>query len=214
MFEKRKQRQSATAEASALAEWNAQLSELESLVRIATGDAPPALEHLMTRPGERGVGEVTGVGLVEERRGPGHYVGASQGVSIPIGHVAGRPVRYRVGATRGHYVQGAPVATAVDTGTLSITDHRLVFQGSQHTSECDFSRLVGIQHVPGQITVAVSNREHPTVVHYGAAIDDWVEARLTLALALYKGQGDQARQALEAQIAALRSARPPGPPTG
>lgn len=211
MFEKRRQREEEAARAEALTEWNAKLTELESLLQIATRAAVPALTHLITAPGERGVGEVTGVGLVQERRGPGHYAGAGQGVSIPIGHVAGRPVRYRVGATRGHYVQGAPVATVVDTGTLSITDRRLVYQGSQHTSECDFARLVGIDHEPGQITVSVAHREHPTVLHFGAAVDDWVQDRLSLALALFKGQDDQVREGLEAQIAELHAAHPGGP---
>ncbi len=213
MFERRRQHEAAEAQASALAEWNAHLSELESLLAIAQGGLTVALGHLMVAPGERAVGEVTNVGLVQERRGAGHYQGASQGVSFPIGHVAGRPVRYRVGATRGHYVQGTPVATAVDTGTMSITDRRLVYQGAQHTSECDFAKLVGIDHQPGQVTVSVSNRQHPTVLHYGAAIDEWVQDRLTLALALFKGQGDQVVQGLNAQIAELHATRPGATPT-
>ncbi len=214
MFDKRKEKEAAAAQGAALAEWNAQLSELETLLAIARGTLSVTLGHLMVAPGERAVGEVTNVGLVQERRGAGHYEGASQGVSFPIGHVAGRSVRYRVGATRGHYVQGAPQPTAVDTGTMSITDRRLVYQGAQHTSECDFARLVGIDHQPGQITVSVSNRAHPTVLHYGTAIDEWVESRLTLALALFKGQADQVVEGLNAQIAELHATRPGGTPPG
>lgn len=64
----------------------------------------------------------------EPRRNAGHYEGKSSGISIPVASIGGRSVRYRVGASRGHYVQGAPVPTPVDTGTVYITNKRVISQ--------------------------------------------------------------------------------------
>jgi len=59
---------------------------------------------------------VDGATLIEPRRGPGHWQGRNQGVSIPVPGLHG--VRYRVGATHGTYVQGQEQPTAIDTGSL------------------------------------------------------------------------------------------------
>jgi hypothetical protein len=71
-------------------------------------------------------------------------------------------VRYRVGASRGHYVRGAPAPTAIDTGTAFITNKRVIFEGSRQTRECNFTKLIGVQHddAVGATTLSVSNREN------------------------------------------------------
>jgi hypothetical protein len=100
----------------------------------------------MLTAGEAVFYKVTGCSLVEDRAGKGHYEGRSQGVSIPVGSIGGRSVRYRAGASKGHYVQGKPVSTAVDTGTVYITSRRVIFAGSRQTRECAFTKLVGFHH--------------------------------------------------------------------
>ena len=111
------------------AERAAQIAELQALLSLAQGESSPMVDALLMKKGEIGVAQIGNAGLIEEVKGAGHWSGSSQGVSLPIGKIAGRSVRYRVGATRGHYVQGVPVATAVDVGTLSITNQRIVYQG-------------------------------------------------------------------------------------
>jgi hypothetical protein len=90
--------------------------------------------------------QVAPVALIEDRVRGGHYEGRSQGVSIPIGSIGGHAVRYHVGANKGHYVQGAPTPTAIDQGTVLITNKRVVFEGAKQTRECLFTKLIGFQH--------------------------------------------------------------------
>ncbi len=92
-------------------------------------------------------------------------------------------MRYRVGATRGHYVQGTPHPTAIDTGTVFVTNHRVIFQGANQTRECTFDKLLGVQHSDedGITVLSVSNRQKPTTIHYGPRIAGWFDFRLDLA---------------------------------
>jgi hypothetical protein len=204
------EQQAKAQKAAALQERNDQLEALQHLLSLAQGNSSPSVTSLILKKGEIGIAQITNVGLIEDRKGAGQWKGSSQGVSFPIGHVAGRPIRYRVGQTRGHYIQGAPVPTAVDTGTLTITSQRIVYQGSKKTAECAFAKLLGIQHGAGGLSISVSNRQKPTVVHFGERLDDWVTNRLTIAMALFNDDaGDTAAQ-LQAQITELEAQKPVG----
>lgn len=204
------EQQAQAQKAAALQEWTDQMQELRSLLSVASGQSASGATSLILKKGEIAVAQITNVGLIEDRKGAGEWKGASQGVSFPIGHVAGRPVRYRVSGTRGHYVQGAPVPTAVDQGTLTITSQRIVFQGSKKSAECAFAKLLGIQHGAGGLTISVSNRQKPTVVHFGTALDDWVTNRLNIAMALFNGDGADTVTQLQAQITELEASKPAG----
>jgi hypothetical protein len=193
---------------AALALWAHHVEELQRLLAVASGDSSDQETTLMLKNGEISIAQVTNVSLIEDRRGAGQWQGASQGVSFPIGKIAGRSVRYRVGSTRGHYVQGAPIPTAVDVGTMSITNQRIVYQGSKKTSESTFAKLLGIQHAPGSITVSVSNRQKPTVLYFGPNHDDWVSNHLSIALALYNGEADTVKAQLQSQIDELQAQKP------
>jgi hypothetical protein len=57
--------------------------------------------ELILGPGEAVFYKIAGVSLVEDRKQRGHYESRSSGISVPLG-----PVRYRVGQSRGQYVQG------------------------------------------------------------------------------------------------------------
>jgi hypothetical protein len=183
------------------------LTELRSLLAVAQGHSSP-MSSLMLKDGEVGVAQISNVGLIEERHTPGHYSGGSQGVSIPIGSIGGRSVRYHVGATRGHYVQGTPINTAVDHGMLSITDQRIVYQGAKKNVECLYSKLLGIQHVPGGLVISVSNRQKTTTLNFGTALDNWVDTRLRLAMALFHHDVESTIADLQSQITAFEAAAP------
>lgn len=211
MFEGHKEKKAQDEYEAALGRWNHHMGELQSLIAVLDGNQVLSDPGVMLKPGEVAVAKVTNVGLVEERKGAGHWQGGSQGVSIPIGSLKGRSVRYRVGTTRGHYVQGAPTPTAVDHGTMTITNQRIVYQGTSKTSECSFTKLLGIQHSPGSITISVSNRQKPTTVHYGESLDDWLTARLNVALALFHGEAQEAKDQIQDEINKMVSGKPTSP---
>jgi hypothetical protein len=206
--------EAAAAEASQqqLAAWQAERDGVEELLAVAKapGTAP---DGLVLHRGELCFGVLTSCSLVEERKGAGHFVGGSTGVSIPIGSLRGRSVRYRVGTTRGHYVAGQPEPTAVAEGTLYLTNQRLVFLSATQTRECRFDRLVGIQadDSSGQLFVSVSNRQHPTVIAYGAAAAPWVAFHIDLCLAQWRGDVDQLVAGLDSQLAEIDARRPATP---
>jgi len=211
VFEKHKEKKAEEAYESALHVWQAEHDELAAVLEAATTRRGSASSDLVLKPGEAVFASVSNASLVEDLRGPGHYAGGSQGVSIPIGSIGGRSVRYRVGASRGHFVQGELHPEGVDTGTLFVTNQRIVFVGSKKTVECAFSKLVSVNVGGGDIFVSVSNRQKVTRVHFGSKLDGWVHLRVTLALAIAHGQADQLAQQLQAQLNELEAKRPVQP---
>lgn len=214
MFERHRQKRVAAQAREALANWqrarDAQ-AELVTLASTYTGEA--TCEGLVLRAGEASYATVAGVGLIEERRGRGHFVAGSQGVSIPIGSIGGHAVRYHVGATRGHYEQAPPTPTAIDTGTVYVTDQRIVFTGARQTRECAYNKLLSLEFDPnGGCTVAVSNRQKPTVLHYGPNLAGWFEFRVDLALAHFRNTVTDFVGQLQHELADLDARKPPEPP--
>jgi len=217
VFERHHAKQRAEAYQRALATWQSDRDGLAAALAMAGSfEGERQAEGFVLQRGEGLFATVTGVGLVEERRVGGHWQSGTSGLSVPVGSLGGRTVRYHVGATRGHYVQGAPTPTAIDTGTVRVTDRRLVFTGSAQTRECRFDKLLGYHLDPGRVTVSVSNRQKPTTIDYGAALDDWFGFRLELALAHHQGQVPELVAQLNEQMGQLDARRPvpPPPPPG
>lgn len=213
MFERHKEKKEQEEYQAALAMWQHDHEQLANLIQVArTGTGYPS-SLVLLRKGEALIASVTNASLVETRKGAGHWEGHSSGVSVPIASIGGRSIRYRVGSSKGHYVQGTPHPAAVDTGTMAITDQRLVFLGGSKTLECQFAKLIGIQRLPGELAVSVSNRQKTTVLHFGSLLDDWVEVRLDLALAMFNGQASAFADRLETQLRELEAhqPRPPAP---
>ena len=194
--------------------WQQERDGQASLLSEAESFPGEQSSEIILKKGEALFASVTNVSLIEERRGAGQWQGRSSGLSIPIGSIGGRSVRYRVGSSRGHFVQGTPVPTAIDIGTLFITNQRAVFQGARQTRECRFDKLVGIQHTADGSTIfSVSNRQKPTVVHYGPALTDWLDFRLDLALAHYRDEVPALVARLKDDLAMIDAGRPT-PPAG
>jgi hypothetical protein len=200
-----------------LAAWQEQRDAYANLVSVAQTYAGEPSTDIMLKPGEAVFAAVTDVALVEDRRGAGEWHGRSQGFSIPVASIHGRSIRYRVGSSRGHFVQGAPTPTAIDVGTAFITNKRFVFQGAKQTRECLYDKLVGFQHddTVGETIFSVSNRQKSTCIHYGPSLSDWFDFRLDLAIAHYRGTVVAMTEGLEADLAALDAGMPvpPPPPT-
>ena len=58
----------------------------------------------------------------------------------------------------------------------------------------------------------MSNRQKPTTIHYGAALDGWFAFRLELAMAHYRGELPALVAQLTGDLAALDAHRPTPPP--
>ena len=157
--------------------------------RIVTGAFRP-------KHGELVINDFTPVRLFEPRSSGGHYVGHSSGVSVPVGG----GVRLRYGQSRGLYVRNPEEPTVIDTGSVAITDQRMVFLGSNRTVEWSWAKLVGLSHdtVHGSTSVQVTNRQKVSGVVYGAGAGDHFRTCLEVALACFDGKR-------EAAIAQLRS---------
>jgi hypothetical protein len=190
-------------------QWQAQRDEYAVLLRTAMTYNGATSSDLMLSAGEAVFYKVTGASLVEDRRTKGHYQGGSQGVSIPVGSIGGRSVRYRVGASRGHYVQGAAKPTAIDTGTVYITNKRVIFTGAKQTRECAFAKLIAFSHDDrdGSTTFSVSNRQKPTTIHYGSKLSGSFDFRLDLALAHFRGTVQQLVRQLEDELTKIDAGR-------
>lgn len=213
MFEDHRAKKAAEAQQKALSDWQAKRDTYADLVELAQNFKGTAADGIMLGSGEAVFYKVTNASLIEERRGPGHYAGHSQGVSIPIAHVGGRPIRYRVGVNKGHFVQGTPTPTAIDTGTVYLTNKRVIFQGSKQTRECAFAKLIGFEHDDneGSTTFSVSNRQKPTTVHYGPGLSGSFDFRLDLALAHFRGDVDTLVSQLKEELAEIDGQRPSDP---
>jgi hypothetical protein len=196
-----------------LATWSTERENCAQMLHVVQTFPGTTDPGLLLKRGEAIFLTVSGTALIEDRRGPGHYSGRSQGISFPIATIGGRPVRYRVGASKGHFVQGTPSPTAIDTGTTYVTDQRVVFRGGKQTRECAFAKLVGYDHTDdGSTVLSVSNRQTPTVIHYGRAVADEFAFRLELALAHYQDKVGALVGQLEASLAEIDARRPAPPP--
>ena len=214
MFERHRERQAQNRYRAALTAWQHERDAQASALTLAQTYVGEPSSDLMLHQDEAVFARITNVGLIEPRRGPGEWQGRSSGVSIPVGALGGRTVRYRVGATKGHYVQGSPHPTAIDTGTVFITNQRMVFQGHSQTRECEYRKLLGVEHADdGSSTFSVSNRQRPVTIQYGANLNGWVRFRLDLALAHAHAQVPALVERLQQGLAAIDAERP-APPTG
>jgi len=196
------------AQQAAVATWQAQRDGYAHFLDLVRGFHGEQTSELVLKPGEALFGRIDGASLIEDRAGRGTWQGRSQGVSIPIASLGGRSIRYHVGASKGHYVAGTPVPTAIDSGTVFITNRRVVFRGQKQTRECDFAKLLSCHHEAGESILSVSNRQKNTVIHYGPQLDDWFQTHYAIAFADYQGTREQLAKEVEAEIASIDASRP------
>jgi hypothetical protein len=213
MFEHWKEKHADRGYEKALASWQQERDAHAELVEMAEGFGGVDTQEIMLKNGERLFFKVTSVALIEDRVHGGHYEGRSSGVSVPIGSIGGRSVRYHVGAQRGHYVQGTPTPTAIDRGTVYITNQRVIFAGAKQTRECNFAKLIGAQHndAEGATTFSVSNRQKPTTIFYGPGVAAAFDFRLELALAHFKGNVAEILGQVKSDLEAVDAERPEAP---
>jgi hypothetical protein len=92
----------------------------------------------------------------------------SQGVSFRVA----KGVRYRVGSTRGRLVTvGTQIQTA-DSGTLSVTNQRVVFLGNRKTIDMPYTKLLGMHLYSDAVSFSLSNRQDaPLIQVSGVDVD-------------------------------------------
>jgi hypothetical protein len=211
MFEKHKAKRTQEHYEAALATWQADRDEQAELLELAERFDGGDSDEFMLGKGERLFLQVSPVALIEDRVRGGHYESRSSGVSIPVGSIGGRSVRYHVGANKGHYVQGTPTPTAIDQGTAFVTNERVVFEGAKQTRECKYEKLIGVQHDQNGTTLSVSNRNKPTTIFYGSDVAGTFEFRLDLALAHFRGTVAELAAKVRSDLQLVESERPAVP---
>ena len=192
-----------------LAEWTADDDELSSFIEAAKafdGFEPSLASGFVLKAGERPFLLIRDAALIEPRATPGHWKGASQGVSFRVA----KGVRYRVGQSRGTFVPGPASPTPIDTGDALLTGRRLLFRGPKATREWLFDKMIGYAHSEDSTwtSVQVSNRQKTSGIAYGAENAQEFHFRLELALAVWRGDRGPLVAALEAQRAEHAVARP------
>ena len=198
----------------ALGAWERERRELEDAIADVEGfdgwapsEVPGGLE-LAAKRGERVYLVARGAGLVEHQRSGGTWTGGYSGFSVRLT----RNLRWHVGGNRGTYQPGPEEPALLDTGTVTITDRRVVFQGAKQSREWTFSKLLGYQHLDeAPITVLqVSNRQRVSGVLYDGETGETFQRRLAIAVGRATVGIDSVLAGLRAELAAHDAARPSG----
>ncbi len=202
---------------TALAEWQEDYDEAAMMLEWARHGATGSKDDdfntgIVLKKGEVLVGVYEKAALIEPRRQPGHYAGGYQGFSFRLA----KGVRYNVGGSRGTYVQGNELPTAVDFGRLVITNQRVVFQGANNAREWAFSKMLGMTHneVNPTTVMAVSNRQKVSGIGYDKENCAGLRFRLELARALFLGDTSSLVNELQGELEVLKTTKPlpPTPP--
>jgi hypothetical protein len=82
------------------------------------------------------------------------YIGASQGLSIPLGH----GLRYRVSEFRGQPIQ-VEALTSVDQGSLVVTNQRVVFLGGKRDVSTPVAKLLQIEAFSNGLAIGREGKE-------------------------------------------------------
>ena len=192
---------------------------------------------LQLRAGEHSLFVLETAQLIEPRKERGTYVGGSPGYTIPgerphhVGAYSGfsfriaKGVRFNVGGSRGSLVGGTPsirvpavrpdyvpgeeVPTAIDSGTVTITDQRVVFQGDKQAREWPFGKLLGFESRGEWTSFQSSGRQKVSGVGYGPENCRQWEFMLGLAFARFDGSLPTFVAGLRGELAAHRHLRPP-----
>jgi hypothetical protein len=213
VFEKHKKKKAEEHYQAELHSWQQQRDHYANLLAIAESFEGEQTEEILLKPGELVFVKAINGHLIEPRRGRGHWEGGSSGFSVPVGSIGGHSIRYRTGATRGTYVQGEQVDTAIDVGSVYITNKRVIFEGARQTRECLFEKLLGIQFdsESGRTNISMSNRQKPTTIQFDVTTAIQFKFWLDLALAHYRGDTAGFVADLKQDLAELDASRPQHP---
>lgn len=146
--------------------------------------------------------------LIEQRAGKATYTSGSGGVSIPIGSIGGRSVRYRIGATKGHISHADPEDKVVDSGKVVVLTSGVNFIGSNQTRVSDFKKMVDLTAASGELRISVSNRQKPTRIKVPASQFSALILAVSIAQADAAATRDQLVKQLEGEAARIANEEP------
>jgi hypothetical protein len=191
-------------EDDALVEYLGEAKELDGF----TKEDEPAIP-IMLKKDERVFHVLDGAVLIEPRRAPGQWQGGYSGVSFRVY----KGVRFHTGGTRGTYVQGEETPTPIDTGTATVTNQRIVFQGTKQVREWVYTKLISEDHSPTLpwTSLPVSNRQKVSGLLYDKEHSEQIRFRMALALAHYNNTVPSLVKQIEQEVAAHRALKPAPP---
>ncbi|MGH2747467.1 MAG: hypothetical protein ACRDKB_06040 [Actinomycetota bacterium] len=195
--------------------WREERAELEEMIQVARQfRGLPNSEAGVAFNAKKGeliylVGH--GAALIETRRTRGSYQGGYSGFSFRIA----KGIRYHAGGTRGQYVPGPEVPTPIDSGTVVITNQRVVFFGPKHSREWAFTKLLAVDHDEQHpwTSLAVSNRQKVSGILYDNENAETFRFRLALALATFNSDVERFALSLSEQLREHESTKPALPPS-
>jgi hypothetical protein len=136
---------------------------LREMLAVAEGaSTPPFNSPIVLKSGERLIYAITGAGLFEVRRRPGDP-------------------------------DEAGVPTILDHGRVAITTQRVAFLGAKYSREWPFAKLIRVKHFENQpwTGIQATTRERMSGFTYRGLRPEFVRSRLTLAIAIHRGQQDK-----------------------
>jgi len=145
----------------------------------------------------------------EAGRAPGQYVGASQGLSIPI--VAG--IRYRVGAMKGTFVPGDAIQVYKEVGNVVLSTDRIMFNGMYNTKEWAFAKWNGAATSDDESDYIfhVSNRQKTSGILFHASVGREFNRFLAQALNAAENGIESVLPVVKEHMAALKKDEPKMP---
>jgi hypothetical protein len=136
---------------------------LLEMLAVADGTgSPPFNSPIVLKSGERLIYAITGAGLFEVRRR------------------SGDPDE-----------EGVP--TILDHGRVAITTQRVAFLGAKYSREWPFAKLIRVKHFDNQpwTGIQATTRERMSGFTYRGLRPEFVRSRMTLAIAIHRGQQDK-----------------------
>jgi Protein of unknown function (DUF2510) len=206
---RRRRAKEAAAEQAA---WQAELERLQWFVNRAeqapgSTNAEDASIPVALHQGEHALLVLQGVDLLEPRRVPGHWSGGPNTFAF---HVARRASAGQ--GTTGEGTGGDLTFMPLDTGSVTITDRRVVFSGGREAREWDFQQALGFHNYddPPWTAIPVTAREKISGVRYPSEAAEGFRFALALGMARACGGADSLIADLRNQLAEVESENPAG----
>jgi Protein of unknown function (DUF2510)/Keratin, high sulfur B2 protein len=207
---RRRRAKEAAAEQAA---WQAELERLQWFVNRAeqapgSTNAEDASIPVALHQGEHALLVLQGVDLLEPRRLPGQWTGGPNTFAF---HVA-RRANSGPGATDGNTGGSDLTFMPLDTGSVTITDRRVVFNGGREAREWDFQQALGYHNYddPPWTAIPVGGRDKISGVRYPSEAAEGFRFALALGMARARGGADSLIADLRGQLAEVESERPAG----
>ena len=183
------------------------LTRAETFTGVVNNEDPTIPVQL--RPGEHALLVLPTSVLVEPHHPAAHWTGGVSGYSFQVA----RGNHYQGGAAKGaEPAQGADDPVALDTGTATVTDSRVVFVGARTGYEWEYDKVLGFSHAedPPWTAIAVAGGTKLTGLRYDPSHIEAFRFSLTLGLARFHGAVDSLVEDLRKQLNEIDAERPGG----